>query len=108
MNFGLLLHNLPEDGRRAVRNIESTSRKIINAKASVVFNEQCIYNNLLPTFTNIRLNNEAVQSRQFTQDFRRNLVLEEVKEKKTTVDNLQQQKKQELATYADLQISDDL
>ena len=50
MNFGSLLHYLPEDGRRAVRNIENTSRKIINPNAYVIFNEQCITNNLLPTF----------------------------------------------------------
>ena len=43
MNFGSTIYDLSPDGRRAVRNIENTSRKIINAKASVAFNEQCIY-----------------------------------------------------------------
>ena len=81
MNFGALLHDLPSVARRAVRNIETTSRKIINARASVVFNEQCITNNLLPKFTNIRLNSEAVQRRKFTLDFRRNLVLDQIREK---------------------------
>ena len=31
MNFGSLLHELPTEARRALRNIESTSRKITNA-----------------------------------------------------------------------------
>ena len=82
MNFGTALHELSAEGKRTVRKIENTSRKITNAKAAVVFNEQCISNNLLPKFTNIRLNNEAVQRRQFTLDFRRNLVLNEIKEKR--------------------------
>ena len=53
MNIGTVLHELFPDGRRAVRNIENTSRKITNARASVAFNKICIDNNLLPKFTNI-------------------------------------------------------
>ena len=42
MNIGTALHELSVDDKRTVRSLESTSRKLINAKASVVFNEQCI------------------------------------------------------------------
>ena len=108
MNFGALLHDLPSVARRAVRNIETTSRKIINARASVVFNEQCITNNLLPKFTNIRLNSEAVQRRKFTLDFRRNLVLDQIREKSEDVVRLQEQKRQEQSMYLDLPIPDGL
>ena len=53
MTFGELLNEHSEQGKKIVRQIESTERKIINAKLAVVFNQECIKNNLLPKFTNI-------------------------------------------------------
>ena len=38
MNFGNLLFKHQEDDRKLIRNIESLSKKITNAKLSVLFN----------------------------------------------------------------------
>ena len=53
MTFGELLNEYDEPGKKIVRQIESTENKIINAKLAVVFNKECLKNNLLPKFTNI-------------------------------------------------------
>ena len=108
MNIGNALHELSPEGRKVVRKIENTSRKIINAKASVVFNELCINNNLLPKFTNIRLSSEAVQRRPFTLDFRRNLVLNEIDQKRGDIVRLQEQEGRERIEYRYLPIHEDV
>ena len=83
MNFGSVLFNHKEDNKKIIRNIESLNKKIINAKLSVLFNKTCISNNLLPSYTNIHLNREAVKRRKFTLEFREHLVRNELQEKLT-------------------------
>ena len=53
MNFGNLLFHQPYNIRKHVGNIETNEKKLIQAKMAVVFNNTCINENLLPTFTNI-------------------------------------------------------
>ena len=81
MNFGALLHQLPEEQRRTVRKIENISKKLINCNFAVVFNDICIKENLLPTFTNIRTYDPAVRQSGITLRFRRDLLRNE-KERK--------------------------
>ena len=42
MNFGDLLHQHTYDAKKSVRTIESLSKKLINAKLAVTFNERCL------------------------------------------------------------------
>ena len=53
LNFGNLLHLLQDEERKVVRNIESLEKKLINNKFAVIFNEMCIKENLLPTYSEI-------------------------------------------------------
>lgn len=55
MNFGNLLHALPRQQKKIIRNCEKTKKKLNNAKCALVFNKCCIKENLLPTNTNIYL-----------------------------------------------------
>ena len=53
MNFGNILFNHTEENKKIVRNIESLNKKTTNAKLSVLFNQTCISNNLLPSYKHI-------------------------------------------------------
>ena len=51
MTLGSLLAKHTSNGKKTIRNIESISKKIINAEAAVIFNNHCIDNNMLPKYT---------------------------------------------------------
>ena len=53
MNFGNFLHQFDPDTRKSIRLIESTDRKTINAELSLLFNETCLNEKILPRYTNI-------------------------------------------------------
>ena len=53
MNFGNLLYIQPENIFKNIRNIETTEKKLANAKIAVIFNNTCLNENLLPRFFNI-------------------------------------------------------
>ena len=42
MNFGNLLYIQPENIKRNIRNIETTKKKLANAKIAVIFNNTCL------------------------------------------------------------------
>ena len=48
MNFGNLLHIQPDNIKRNMRNIETTEKKLANAKIAVIFNITCLNENLPP------------------------------------------------------------
>ena len=77
--FGEVLSQLAPETRSIVRRIEQNDKKITNAHYAIVFDKKCINEGLLPNFTNIRLHDPAVRKRQFTLDFRRKLIDEQVK-----------------------------
>ena len=53
INFGNLLFQLTYNITKQVRNIETNEKKLIQANMAVVFNNTCINENLMATFTNI-------------------------------------------------------
>ena len=89
--LGQLLSQLNYQPAHLVRSIEKAQKKLINAKNSVIFNETCISNGLLPKYTNIKLHDPAIQERQFTLHFRRSLLDEQLKEKTEEVAKLQKE-----------------
>ena len=107
MTFGELLNEFSDQQKRTVRRIESTQKKIVNAKLAVVFNKECLKNNILPKFTNIHLD-EAVQQRRFTLEFRRKLVVNQIEEKTKTVQELQEKLVSEQLSFNSLDVSGDL
>ena len=50
-SYGELINILPDEGKKLIRTRESIIKKIINAELSITFNETCIRENLLPTYT---------------------------------------------------------
>ena len=107
MTFGEILNEYDERGKKTIRNIESLQKKIINARLAVVFNQQCMKNNLLPKFTNIHVD-EAVQQRRFTLEFRKKLVVNQIEEKTEIIHQLQDKLASEQLHFDDLDVSDDL
>ena len=71
MSFAAVLAEHTPASKNLIRSIEKTSRKITNAEAAVLFNNQCIENNLLPKYTDIRLSNEAVRRSHITLDLQK-------------------------------------
>ena len=81
--FGTVVSEYPREHKKIVRELENATKKVINARYAVLFNETCIVNNLLPHYTNIRLPNRAVeQQNRATLDYRRAILLEETENKK--------------------------
>ena len=53
MDLGSLVFNLPPDHKHSIRKIEKTTKKIVETELALVFNQVCLQENLLPTYTNI-------------------------------------------------------
>ena len=53
MNFGNLLFGQPDNIKKSLRNIESIEKKLANTTIATLFNQTCLNEYLLPTFTNI-------------------------------------------------------
>ena len=70
------------------RELERLSKKVIKESSHLSFNETCINNELLPTYTNIRLHDEAAQGEAFVNQFRSELILREIKESKSALYDL--------------------
>ena len=52
MSYGSILNQAPVDLRRILRTKEGILRKMINKKWSIIYNEKCIKENLVPKFSN--------------------------------------------------------
>ena len=87
-NFGEVLFHYSVEQKKILRKIENLNKKIINAENAVIFNSVCIKENLLPTYTNIRLHDRAVQHAQLTSDFRKKLLEEQILSNQTKSNNL--------------------
>ena len=107
-NFGQLLYTLNENERRVVRNLESVRRKQNNCHNAVMFNYMCLKENLLPIFSKIRLHDEALQRSRITSDFRRNLVKQQLDEKRKLQTTLRLEVDQALAEFNNLDLHDEL
>ena len=73
-----------------------------------MFNSICIKENLLPSYTNIRLHDQAVQQRNSTSDFRKKLLEEQVSLNTERLDKLQVELQHSLREFESIDISADL
>ena len=48
-----VLFTLDNEAKAIVRNIENLNRRLVKANLAVLFNEQCIIDKLLPTYTTV-------------------------------------------------------
>ena len=53
VTLGSLIHQLPEERRREVRDFEKVSRKIAKTRCSLLFNSTCLKENILPNYSDI-------------------------------------------------------
>ena len=51
MSIGTLILDLPVQIKNIIRYIEKTNKKIVNTTNSLVFNETCLKEQILPTYT---------------------------------------------------------
>ena len=80
-SFGKLISQHSSEAKYLVRKIETLARKVNSCELAAIFNHTCIKENLLPKYTNLRIHDRAVQQKEFTYQFRRNLVEEQYRQK---------------------------
>lgn len=107
-NFSKLIFPLPTATKRTLRSIEQNNKKILKCKYALVFNKTCIKENILPKYTNIKLNDPATRQQDFTKEFRRKLVEHEIKKKEDQYVFLQQRRETLRKEYAESNIEPDL
>lgn len=71
-----------------VKKLEKIKLKIIKMACHLKFNETCINNSLLPTYTNIKLHDEAARQEPFVLQFRKDLIIREINDQKKSIDSL--------------------
>ena len=52
-NFANFLFLFNQETRRLIRKIENIEKKLINCQLAVLFNQTCLNEDILPTYTNI-------------------------------------------------------
>ena len=71
--------------KKEYRKIEKCKVKILKLKCHQAFNETCVINKLLPTYTNVRLHDDAARTETFVLDFRLKLVERQIAEQKEEI-----------------------
>ena len=62
------------------RKIERLQNKIIKLKCHLQFNETCIVNKMLPTYTKVNLHDDAARNEEFVLEFRLNFIKRQIEE----------------------------
>ena len=62
------------------KKIERLQNKIIKLKCHLQFNETCIVNKMLPTYTNVNLHDDAARNEEFVLEFRLNFIKRQIEE----------------------------
>ena len=108
MSLGDLLFRTENDARKVIRKIEKTQKKLIKGIYAVIYNKTCLKENILPAYSNIKLNDEAVRYKEFTKEFRVNLVKEQLTQKEEVVKHLESLLSKLNCKYQSLQIDCEL
>ena len=98
VNLGSLIFDLPPERRKSVRALEKVSTKLIKQKCSLLFNSVCLKEDILPTYSNIKLHNQAARKEPFTLKYRRRLVEREVGNAKTNIELLEKDHRERTAS----------
>ena len=75
LNIGQLLKFLDNVNKNYVWKLEKLNKSFVNNKYGISFNKICINEMLLPNYTNFRLHDPAVRHEDFTDGYRRELLL---------------------------------
>ena len=88
-NLGQLLFPLPQETKNLIRRYERLSFKIVRKKCSLIYNQLCIREGLLPAYTNIKLHDEAAKDEPFTLEFRQCLLEREIENANNTIKDVE-------------------
>ena len=89
--MGQLLKDFHPNVRSIIRRTEKIWRKIKKKEISVVFNEFCIKESLLPKYTIFKLHDPAAKHSTSTTEFRRELVLRQITSAKNDIEHLNEE-----------------
>ena len=107
-NIGTILNSFSYTDKKLIRRIESLEKKSINHFYAVIFNEKCIKENLLPSFTNITTYDRAVQQSDLTVKYRKGLLEEETRRKKQQLEDIYDQLEEAKASFDALDAEEEL
>ena len=66
-----ILRTCDGEVKNRYRKLEKIAVKVIKVRSNLKFNETCLINELLPTYTNIRVHDDAAKSETFVIEFRK-------------------------------------
>lgn len=84
-----ILRTSSQQIKSAYRKLERLKIRIVKLRSHLSFNETCKINQLLPTYTNVRLHDDAATAESFVLEFRLNLVERQIKEHKSAILSLE-------------------
>ena len=85
MNFVRTIHTLPSEIKNIYRKIEKNENKLLKNKWSLIFNETCLKEEILPNYTKIRLHDPAAANNLSTRKYRVHLIKNEVTKRENTI-----------------------
>ena len=95
------LKSLNPDDKSSFRKLERLETKLIKLKSHLQFNETCLINKLLPTYTNVKLHDDAARTQQFVLDFRLSLIERQINEQASELKIVDEQR---LAAISELRL----
>jgi len=97
-----ILRSSTRDILAEFRVLERLILKVVRSQSHLNFNETCINNNLLPTYTNVKLHDGAASSETFVVNFRLKLVQRQVEHHRTELLSLKSQYEEKLNNFRSL------
>jgi len=102
----IILRKSPLNVKNSFRNLEKLKLKIVKLECHRSFNETCVINELLPTYTNVRLHDEAASTETFVSDFRKKLVERQIFEQSESISSITSDYHEALAQFRTILNSD--
>ena len=89
--IGTILRNYDSEIRSIIRKTEKIWKKIKSKKMSVVFNELCITEGLLPKYTIHKLHDAAAKQNKTITEFRKELIQKQLTSAKNEIKHLNEE-----------------
>ena len=77
-NYGQCINQFPPNTIKVIREFERIQKKICRHKMSIMFNEICINEDMLPKYTYFKFNDPAAHKYNSTLEYRRDLVKRQI------------------------------
>ena len=87
-NYGQYLNQSPPNTIKVIREFERIQKKICRHKMSIMFNEICINEEMLPKYTYFKLHDPAAHKYNSTLEYRRDLVKRQITLCKNNINTL--------------------